>query len=127
MGGESEGHSYANATNNCFIKGPLNGVPPFNLGNLNYHIYQNRQYFRQQPQWTVRSVHYTTRRICGPPDFKSTPFPYPAVPTVPANTLVNELLPSVGASLPYRDYADYYVINEVRSFGEKRRTDSQRK
>ena len=25
----------------------------------------------------------------------------------------------MGASLPYRDYADWYVINEVKSFGKK--------
>jgi autotransporter-associated beta strand protein len=33
--------------------------------------------------------------------------------------LVNTILPTVGASLPYRDYADYYVVNEVKSFGIK--------
>lgn len=119
MGGESEGHSYANATNNCFIKGPLNGVPPFNLGNLNYHIYQNDNIFDSSRNGLFDPYTIPPGEYVGPPDFKSTPFPYPAVPTVPANTLFNDLLPSVGASLPYRDYADYYVVNEVRSLGKK--------
>jgi hypothetical protein len=53
-----------------------------------------------------------------PPDFQAVPYNYPVHATVPANTLVNDLLPAVGASLPYRDYADYYVVNEVKSFGK---------
>jgi autotransporter-associated beta strand protein len=119
MGGESEGPSYANATNNCFIEGPLDGVPPFNLGNLNYHLYQTDNIFDSSHNGAFDPYTIPPTEFVGPPDFQSAPYPYPALPTVPANMLVNALLPSVGASLPYRDYADYYVINEVRSFGKK--------
>ena len=51
--------------------------------------------------------------------FQAAPYNYPVLPTLPANTLIENLLPAVGASLPYRDYADYYVVNEVKSFGKK--------
>ena len=119
MGGESEGNSYANATNNCFIGGTSYGVPPFNLGNLNYHIYQTDNIFDSSRNGLFDPYTIPPTEFVGPPDFQSGPYPYPAVPTLPANSLVNALLPSVGASLPYRDYADYYVVNEVRSFGRK--------
>jgi hypothetical protein len=119
MGGESEGNSYANATNNCFIGGTSYGVPPFNLGNLNYHIYQTDNLFDSSRNGLFDPYTIPTSQFVGPPDFQSNPYPYPVVPTLPANSLVSTLLPSVGASLPYRDYADYYVVNEVRSFGKK--------
>jgi autotransporter-associated beta strand protein len=119
MGGESEGNSYANATNNCFIGGTSYGVPPFNLGNLNYHIYQTDNIFDSSRNGLFDPYTIPPAEFVGPPDFQAGPYPYPAVPTLPASSLVNALLPSVGASLPYRDYADYYVVNEVRSFGKK--------
>ncbi|OQP61143.1 hypothetical protein A3860_05340 [Niastella vici] len=119
MGGESEGNSYANATNSCFIAGPSHGVPPFNLGNLNYHIYQTDNIFDSSRNGVFDPYTIPPGEYVGPPDFQFTPYPYPVLPTVPANTLVSSLLPSVGASLPYRDYADYYVVNEVKSFGIK--------
>ncbi|OQP40034.1 hypothetical protein A4H97_17610 [Niastella yeongjuensis] len=119
MGGESEGQTYANAIGSCFIKGPSNGVPPFNLGNLNYHIYQTDNIFDSSRNGQFDPYTIPPAEFVGPPDFQSTPYPFPVLPTVPANTLVNTLLPTVGASLPYRDYADYYVVNEVKSFGKK--------
>ncbi|MBO9202485.1 MULTISPECIES: autotransporter-associated beta strand repeat-containing protein [Niastella] len=119
MGGESEGNSYANATNNCFIGGPSRGVPPFNLGNLNYHLYQTDNLFDSSRNGLFDPYTIPPVQFVGPPDFQLAPYPYPAVPTLPANSLVNAILPAVGASLPYRDYADYYVVNEVRSFGKK--------
>jgi autotransporter-associated beta strand protein len=119
MGGESEGDTYANATNSCFIAGPSHGVPPFNLGNLNYHIYETDNIFDSSRNGLFDPYTIPRGEFVGPPDFQAVPYPFPTLPTVPANTLVNNLLPTVGASLPYRDYADYYVINEVRSFGKK--------
>lgn len=119
MGGESEGNSYANATNSCFIAGPAHGVPPFNLGNLNYHIYETDNIFDSSRNGVFDPYTIPPGEFVGPPDFQSNPYPYPSLPTVPANTLVTSLLPTVGASLPYRDYADYYVVNEVKTFGIK--------
>src|SRR5207249_796047 len=55
----------------------------------------------------------------GGPTFETTPYAYPVLPTINASVVVTNVLPTVGASLPYRDYVDYYVVNEVRSFGKK--------
>jgi len=55
----------------------------------------------------------------GAPDFQSVPFNYPDLPSWKASSLFDSLLPIVGASLPYRDYADYYVVDEVKSLGLK--------
>ncbi|WP_295125127.1 autotransporter-associated beta strand repeat-containing protein [uncultured Chitinophaga sp.] len=119
MGGESEGHSYANAINNCFIQGPSKGVAPFNLGNLNYHIYASGNISDNNRDGVFNPYVIPPGEYVGPPDFQASPYPYPSLPTTPANELINTVLPAVGASLPYRDYADYYVINEVTSFGKK--------
>ncbi|UYQ95659.1 autotransporter-associated beta strand repeat-containing protein [Chitinophaga horti] len=119
MGGESEGHSYANAINNVFIQGPAKGVAPFNLGNLNYHIYASGNIHDNNRDGVFNPYVIPPAEYAGPPDFQGNPYPYPTLPTEPADQLVNSLLPVVGASLPYRDYADYYVVNEVKSFGKK--------
>ncbi|MDI9366024.1 MAG: autotransporter-associated beta strand repeat-containing protein [Flavobacterium sp.] len=119
MGGDSQGESFVNATNNCFIQGPVNGVPPFNDGNAGFHIYATDNISDSNRNgifdpYTLQPSEYT-----GGPDFKATPYAYPTLPTVAANTLLTNVLPTVGASLPCRDYADYYVVNEVKTFGLK--------
>ena len=35
------------------------------------------------------------------------------------NELIERNLPTVGASLPYRDYVDCYMVDEVLSYGKK--------
>ena len=119
MGGESEGDSYVNVTNNCFIKGPENGVPPFNLGNSSFHIYAADNIFDKNTNGIFDPYLIPESEYVGPPDFQVSPFNYPALPVWSANRLFDSLLPAVGASLPYRDYADYYVIDEVKSLGLK--------
>ncbi|GAB3349111.1 hypothetical protein GCM10027566_04950 [Arachidicoccus ginsenosidivorans] len=119
MGGESEGDSYVNVTNNCFIKGPENGVPPFNLGNSSFHIYAADNIFDKNTNAIFDPYLIPESEYVGPPDFQVSPFNYPTLPVWSANRLFDSLLPAVGASLPYRDYADYYVIGEVKSLGLK--------
>lgn len=119
MGGGSSGNSYVNATNNCFIEGPEDGVPPFNLGNELFHIYAADNIFDKNKNGILDPYLIPSSEYVGPPDFQTTPYNYPALPTLPASELVDSLLPFVGASLPYRDYADYYVVDEVSSFGRK--------
>lgn len=119
MGGGSSGDSYVNATNNCFIEGPEEGVPPFNLGNALFHIYATDNLFDNNKNGLLDPYTIAPGEYVGPPDFQATPYPYPSLPTLPASDLVDSLLPGVGASLPYRDYADYYVVDEVLSFGKK--------
>jgi autotransporter-associated beta strand protein len=50
-------------------------------------------------------------------DRQSQPYAYPELEKWAANELVEKLLPDVGASLPYRDLADCYMVDEVLSFG----------
>ncbi|HEY0041482.1 MAG TPA: autotransporter-associated beta strand repeat-containing protein, partial [Flavisolibacter sp.] len=119
MGGESSGNSYVNVTNNCFIQGPVDGVRPLSAGNSLFHIYATDNIYDNNRDGLFNPYTIPQNEYEGPPDFQATPYAYPSLPTLPANALLNELLPTVGASLPYRDYADYYVVNEVKSLGKK--------
>lgn len=119
MGGDSEGDTYANAVSNLFIQGPVDGVRPFSTGNLRYHIYESNNIQDSNRNGVFDPVVIQHSEFGNGPDFQATPYNYPVVPTVPANTLINNSLPTVGASLPSRDYVDYYVVNEVKTFGKK--------
>lgn len=119
MGGDSQGESFANAVGNCFIQGPVDGVAPFSAGNALYHIYENDNLNDNNRNGTFDPYVIPQSEFGGGPDFQANPYNYPALPTVAANTLLTNVLPTVGASLPYRDYADYFVVNEVKSLGQK--------
>ncbi len=119
MGGESSGSSYVNAVGNCFIQGPVDGVVPFSLGNNQFHIYANDNISDTNRNGSFDPYAIPQSEYEGPPDFQAVPYAYPILPTVAANTLISTSLPAVGASLPYRDYVDYYVTNEVKTFGTK--------
>jgi autotransporter-associated beta strand protein len=119
MGGESSGNSYVNVTNNCFIQGPVDGVVPMSAGNSLFHIYAEDNISDSNRNGLFDPYTIPQSEYEGPPDFQATSYAYPTLPAIPANTLISNLLPGVGASLPYRDYADYYVVNEVKTFGKK--------
>lgn len=119
MGGDSQGESFANAVGNCFIQGPVDGVRPFSVGNSLYHLYENDNLHDNNRDGAFNPYTIPQSEFGGGPDFQAVPYGYPALPAVPANTLLTNVLPTVGASLPYRDYADYYVVNEVKSLGQK--------
>ena len=119
MGGDSEGDSYANVVGNYFIKGPENGGTPISGGNANFHIYADDNWFDPSLDSILNGYKIPFSEYSGGPDFQTIPYNYPVLPTIDATLLYNNLLPTVGASLPYRDYADYFVINEVRSLGKQ--------
>jgi autotransporter-associated beta strand protein len=119
MGGDSEGSSYVNVFSNYFIQGPNKGGTPISNGNADYHIYGEDNWFDNTLDGTLNGYLIPHSEYSGGPDFQAAPYSYPVLPAIPASTLVNDLLPTVGASLPYRDYVDYYVVNEVKSFGFK--------
>ncbi len=119
MGGDSEGESFVNATGNVFIKGPSDAVSGFNGANALFHIYAEDNWTDTTRDGVFNPHLMAKEEYRGGPDFKTTPYGYPALPTLKANSLLDDLLPTVGASLPYRDLADYYVVNEVKSFGKK--------
>jgi autotransporter-associated beta strand protein len=119
MGGDSQGESFANAVGNLFMNGPVDAVAPFSGANNLYHLYENDNLHDNNRNGVYDPFVIPKNQFGGGPDFQANPYSYPALPTVAANNLVSELLPAAGASLPYRDLADYYVINEVKSLGKK--------
>lgn len=119
MGGDSEGESFANAVSNFFIKGPAKGVSPFSVANDKYHLYAEDNWHDGNRNNVLDGYLIPKSEYSGGPDFQTVPYAYPLLPTWPASMLIDSVLPGVGASLPYRDLADYYVIDELKSFGKK--------
>ena len=117
MGGDSEGMSYCNATNNLFINGPAVGGNAFTGGNANFHIYAADNWQDKNRDGVFNPAAISRSEYSGPPTFVEVPYAYPSLPAYPGRDLIDSLLPTVGASLPYRDPVDFYVINELRSFG----------
>lgn len=119
MGGDSEGQSYANCVSNYFINGPEKSVNALSGANANYHIYADDNWWDKNRDGVNNAYLVPQSEYSGGPDFQTTPYNYPVLPTWTAQQLVDSLLPAVGASLPYRDLIDCYVIDQVKSFGKK--------
>ena len=115
MGGDSEGDSYCNIESNLFINGPSVGGAAFTGGNSNFHFYGNDNWQDQDRDGTFNPKEVTDYSAS---DRQNTPYNYPQLEKWAGNTLLEKLLPTVGASLPYRDYSDCYMIDEVRSLGK---------
>ena len=116
MGGDSEGTSYVNIENNLFINGPAVGGDALTGGNSDFHFYGNDNWQDKNRDGVLNPTLFTGT---GGGDKVSTPYNYPALEKWGGNELIEKLLPEVGASLPYRDQADCYMIDEVLSFGKK--------
>ena len=116
MGGDSEGESFANIEGNLFINGPAVGGNGLTGGNSNFHFYGVDNWQDSNRDGKYNPTEFTGD---GGGDRQSQPYNYPALEKWAANDLVAKLLPTVGASLPYRDIADCYMVDEVLSFGTK--------
>ena len=116
MGGDSEGTSYVNIENNLFINGPAVGGNGLTGGNSNFHFYGNDNWQDSNRDGVYNPSLFTGD---GGGDRQTTPYAYPELEKWAGNELIKKLLPEVGASLPYRDLADCYMIDEVLSFGTK--------
>ncbi|MBR1394523.1 MAG: autotransporter-associated beta strand repeat-containing protein [Prevotella sp.] len=118
MGGESSGDSYANAVGNLFINGNSTGTSAngFSGGNSNFHFYGADNWQDRNKDGIFNPELFTGD---GGSDRQSTPYDYPELETWSGKDLIEKLLPEVGASLPYRDLTDAYMVNEVLSFGKK--------
>lgn len=119
MGGDSEGTSYCIAEGNLFINGPAKGGNAFTGGNADYHLYANDNWQDRNMDGVLNPYDIPQSEYSGGPTFHNARFDYPEVELWKSSELIEKSLPTVGASLPYRDYADWYVINEVLSFGKK--------
>lgn len=117
MGGDSEGSSYANVVSNYFILGPEEGGRPIGSGNSKFNIYADDNWFDNNLDAVLNGYEIPRSEYGGGPTFKETRFDYPVLPTLSANVLLDSLLPGAGACLPYRDLADYYVVNQLKSLG----------
>ena len=116
MGGDSEGQSYANIQSNLFINGPAVGGNCLTGGNQNFHFYGADNWQDANRDGRLNPTEFTGD---GGGDRQTTPYDYPELPLWTATSLVDNLLPDVGASLPYRDLADCYMVDEVLSFGTR--------
>ena len=117
MGGDSQGKSFANTQGNLFINGPAGGGNACTSGNSDFNIYADDNWQDKDKDGKLNPYEIPKSEYGGGPTFRSTPYPYPQLDIVGATTLVEQLLPTVGASLPYRDYADCYMVDECLSFG----------
>ncbi len=116
MGGDSEGSSYCNIESSMFMNGPCGGGEAFTNGNNKFHCYVDDNWQDKNTDGIFDPSIVTSYSDA---DIVSTPYSYPTLEKWEAMELVDSLLPFVGASLPYRDYVDYYMIDEVKSFGTK--------
>ena len=116
MGGDSEGQSYANIESNLFINGPAVGGNCLTGGNSNFHFYGVDNWQDSNRDGIYNPAEFTGD---GGGDRQATAYDYPALEKWAAKDLIDKLLPDVGASLPYRDLADCYMVDEVLSFGKK--------
>ena len=116
MGGDSEGESFANIESNLFVNGPDGGGNCLDGGNAKFHFYGADNWQDANRDGVLNPTEFTGN---GGGDRQSQPYDYPALEKWAARDLVAKLLPEVGASLPYRDLADCYMVDEVLSFGKK--------
>ena len=117
MGGDSEGSSQANAVGNVFIAGPTGKSNAFSGANERYCIYEADNLVDDNHDGRLSLRRIEQSEFGGGPTFQSQPYDYPTLPTVAANGLLDDLLPTVGASLPYRDNHDWMLLDDVRSLG----------
>lgn len=114
MGGDSEGKSYANIQSNLFINGPAGGGDAFTGANADFHCYgidnwQDSDCNGKYNPFEVTNYSASTR--------EPKPYDYPDLPLWSGKELLEKSLPTVGASLPYRDQADCYMVDEVLTYG----------
>ncbi len=116
MGGDSEGKSYVNIESNLFINGPAKGGAAFTGGNADFHCYGNDNWQDQNIDGVFNPKEITDYNAA---TREPKPYDYPALELNPGRTLLETNLPTVGASLPYRDPVDFYMADEVLSYGRK--------
>lgn len=115
MGGDSEGTSYVNIESNLFINGPAVGGDAFTGGNSDFHAYVSDNWQDKNRDGVFDPQEVTS--FSGA-TIESTPYDYPELTLNPGRTLLETNLPTVGATLPYRDPADCYMVDEVMSYGK---------
>ncbi len=116
MGGDSEGKSYVNIQSNLFINGPAKGGAAFTGGNADFHCYGSDNWQDNNMDGVFNPFEITDYNAA---TREAAPYDYPALELNPGKTLLQTNLPTVGASLPYRDMTDCYMVDEVLSYGKQ--------
>ncbi len=116
MGGDSEGQSYCNIQSNLFINGPAKGGDAFGGGNSNFHFYADDNWQDSNLDGVFNPSLITKD---GGGDRVQTPYAYPELELFSGKELLEKSIPTVGASLPYRDQSDCYMVDEVMSLGKQ--------
>ncbi|MBR5068745.1 MAG: fibronectin type III domain-containing protein [Bacteroidales bacterium] len=115
MGGDSEGSSYVNIESNLFINGPSGGGNCFGGANADFHCYGVDNWQDANRDGVLNPTEVTNYSAS---DHRTTdPYDYPVLELYPGKELIDLNIPTVGASLPYRDQSDCYLIDELMSFG----------
>ncbi len=115
MGGDSEGQSYCNIQSNLFINGPAKGGDALGGGNSNFHFYADDNWQDSNLDGIFNPSLITKD---GGGDRVQTPYAYPELELFSGKELLEKSIPTVGASLPYRDQSDCYMVDEVMSLGK---------
>lgn len=116
MGGDSEGSSYVNIESNLFINGPAKGGNCFGGANADFHCYGDDNWQDNNMDGVFDPFLVTNYSAATRVD---KPYAYPELDLYPGDKLLEMNIPTVGASLPYRDQSDCYMIDEVMSYGKK--------
>lgn len=121
MGGDSSGASYCTIESSLFINGPASSDSnALGGGNGDFHFYGNDNW-QDKNRNGVLDASVVTHNGGGDSVAKSVieakigTIPY--LPLYAGNTLLENNLRKVGASLPYRDQSDCYMIDEVKTIG----------
>lgn len=116
MGGDSEGSSYVNIESNLFINGPAKGGNCFGGANADFHCYGDDNWQDSNMDGVFDPQLVTDYSAATRVD---KPYDYPQLDLYNGNELLEKNIPTVGASLPYRDQSDCYMVDEVMSYGKK--------
>ncbi len=116
MGGDSQGSSYVNIESNLFINGPAKGGNCFGGANADFHCYGDDNWQDKNMDGVFDPDLVTDYSAATRVD---KPYDYPTLDLYPGNELLEKNIPTVGASLPYRDQSDCYMVDEVMSYGKQ--------
>lgn len=126
LGGESEGHSYANVTNNYFIAGPNTSSNPFSRGNLNFHLWAVDNFYDNNKNGSLDGADIPKEKYTVV-DWQQKPFDYPKLSDVlTAKKAYDYVVKNAGASQK-RDVVDKRLIEELTSLGKTGEIISQEK
>lgn len=136
LGGDSEGDSWAHIEGNYFIKGNwIGATKPLSRGNLNFQYFAKNNFYDDDKDGVLNGHEMTDAEYDAAASYRVFEFnkfnpdvPAPREHPVISNIMKPEdavkwAIDSVGPSLPARDEVDWYLIDELKSFGPNSTTD----